>query len=275
MSTTTHSEQKLSYERTFNDVSERRPLIFRLQESSSATHFDERLKLLAASKLKKPFSRALEELSQGNPLFFINVSPEGEDVEAVQKHVTSWKRKNKDPSNFISLTFSVLWVCWRWKFQVSKQQNGSQDDSKMILVKISGVYGRAKLGTEILRRRDGYQFSDGADEVIVPRIVQLQAILGAVTISEIQDFIPSWLRQRLKSVGKCKETFETFLPKLKPLHDEVECIRASLYLALAIFAPMLVLGKQEHAVIENNMDKGSHDFSGLEAAKPEAGRLEL
>ena len=34
---------------------------------------------------------------------------------------------------------------------------------------------------------------------------------------------------------------------------------------------MLVLGKQEHAVIENNMDKGSHDCSGLEAAKPESG----
>ena len=215
MSTTTHSEQKLSYERTFNDVSERRPLIFRLQESSSATHFDERLELLAASKLKKPFSRALEELSQGNPLFFINVNPEGEDVEAVQKHVTSWKRKNKDPSNFISLTFSVLWVCWRWKFQVSKQQNGSQDDSKMILVKISGVYGRAKLGTEILRRRDGYQFANGADEVIVPGIVQPQAILGRRDNVRDSGFHPVLASTATRICGKVQGDFQDLSHKIE------------------------------------------------------------
>jgi hypothetical protein len=66
MSTTTHSEVKLSYQRTFDDICKepRRPLLFRLHHHDScATHFNEKLKLLVASSYENDenvFSRVIE-----------------------------------------------------------------------------------------------------------------------------------------------------------------------------------------------------------------------
>jgi hypothetical protein len=240
---------------TFDDIcnGHTQPLLFRLQSRSiNPTPFNEERKRLVATNFdQRSFSRAVEELSQNEQSYFIDVE---EDVEAIQRHINSLVDRNREPSDFISLTLSLLWVLWKWKLLTSM---GFRDDFKVIVVRSSPLVGRAKLATEVLDReehRTAYRFADSADEVIVAKIVQPQAILGAVPLSRLTEFIPSWLRRPLGNVRRRRgpddnevpeSSFNTFLEVLDPPNDDVEGIRDSLGLALAILAPMLVQSKQE------------------------------
>ena len=262
MSTTTHSEDKLSYRRTFDDTCKgpRLPLLFRRHHDSCATRFDEKLKILVASSYETDENavlRALEGLRQGERSFFIDVDV---DVEAVRAHVASWKDKNRDKSNFISLTYNVIWVLWKSWYRVSKTsktQSLHLGDFKMVVLKSSELHGRAKLGDEILREEHGeaYRFAISADEVIVAKIVQPEAILGAVVLSQIQDFIPSWILEPLEKMrdgpDEKKWPFSFFREEVKPPNDESECIEGSLRLALAILAPTLAQSNQENVIVTN------------------------
>jgi hypothetical protein len=244
---------------TFDDICNRptQPLLFRLHSRSiNATSFDEERKRLVASNIDpRSFSRAVEELRQNEQSFFIDVG--GEDVKLIQNHINSLVDRNKEPSDFISLTLNLLWVLWKWKLLTSM---GFRDDFKVIVIRSSELVGRAKLATEVLQpereeHKRAYQFADSAEEVIVAKIVQPQAILGAVSLSRITEFIPPWLRRSLRNVRRRggfdddevpESSFNTFLEVLDLPNDDVECIRDSLGLALAILAPMLVQqSKQE------------------------------
>jgi hypothetical protein len=243
---------------TFDDICNgpTQSILFRLHSrSANATSFDERRKRLAASILDpRSFSRAVEELSQNKQSFFIDVE---DDVELIQRHINSIVDRDRQPSHFISLTLSLLWVLWKWKLLTSM---GFRDGFQVIVIKSSELVGRAKLATEVLQpereeHRRAYRFADSAEEVIVAKIVQPQAILGAVSLSRITEFIPSWLRTSLANVRRRRgfedddevpeSSFNTFLEVLNPPNDDVKCMRDSLSLALAILAPMLVQSKQE------------------------------
>ncbi|KAH9972564.1 hypothetical protein BGW80DRAFT_359503 [Lactifluus volemus] len=243
---------------TFDDICNgpTQSILFRLHSrSANATSFDERRKRLAASILDpRSFSRAVEELSQNKQSFFIDVE---DDVELIQRHINSIADRDRQPSHFISLTLNLLWVLWKWKLLTSM---GFRDDFQVIVIKSSELVGRAKLATEVLQaereeHRRAYRFADSAEEVIVAKIVQPQAILGAVSLSRITEFIPSWLRGSLANVRRRRgfedddevpeSSFNTFLEVLNPPNDDVKCMRDSLSLALAILAPMLVQSKQE------------------------------
>jgi hypothetical protein len=251
---------------TFDDICNEptQPLLFRLHSRSiNATSFDEERKRLVASNIDpRSFSRAMEELSQNEQSFFIDVG--GEDVELIQNHINSLADRNQKPSDFISLTLNLLWVLWKWKFLTSM---GHQDDFKVIVIRSSELIGRAKLATEVLQHereehRRAYQFAESADEVIVAKIVQPQAILGTVSLSEITEFIPFWLRRSLGNVRRRgnfeddevpESSFNTFLEVLEHPNDDIECVHGSLGLALAILAPMLVQNEQEGPYLIDRM----------------------
>jgi hypothetical protein len=176
-----------------------------------------------------------------------------EDSEAVEKHITSWKNKSEEKSRFISLTSNVLYVFWEWKRRMSL---GYRDDFIIIVLKSSELRasGRAKLGTELLRRKEhkeAFKFTEDHEEVIVAGKIQSKAILGFVSMSRFEDFIQSRC-QKLLELGKKipgSEKRSTFQNSLSPRVYKADPARAreSLCFALALLAPMFVPSEQPDA----------------------------
>ena len=256
------SMPKLRYERTFDDMVHRRPLLFRLHQglhnqnsnqtnSQTLFHLEENV-LVASLHCKGLKDSSSKEL---HPLLTAleNTPPEEASEAAVERHITSWQTKNKKPSSFISLTFNVLYVFWEWKRRMYIRR---QDDFIIIVLKGSELHvsGRAKLGTERLHREEhqlAHKFAESHEEVIVDKFIQSAAILGWISMSELEDFIPSWYQQLLECAKKNPESerkmrFQESLRILSPEVDKVDNVRArkSLGFALAILAPMLVQGER-------------------------------
>ena len=154
------SNYNSSDKQTFDDIIRRTPqaLIFRLHsQGSSQTLFRPNERVLVASLYRKKLedvhheelSSLLAEIEEKS-----RTAPE-EASEAVEKHVTSWQKNNKDHSRFISLTCNVLYVFWEWKRRL-RQRKGLQDDFIIIALKGSELQasGRAKLETEWLQREE-------------------------------------------------------------------------------------------------------------------------
>jgi hypothetical protein len=125
MNTSLLPKSKLSYDRSFEDMVDRShlKLLFRLHSLKFSSTFFHPKKVLVASLHFQKLSEysTSEELSLR--LTALEEEPSSltleEDSEAVEKHITSWLSKNKEPSNFISLTFNVLYVLWLWKRRIS------------------------------------------------------------------------------------------------------------------------------------------------------------
>jgi hypothetical protein len=157
MNTSLLPKSKLSYERSFDDmVDTRKHLLFRLHShNSSWTFFHPKEKVLVASL----HCQELSEDSSSEELSLRLTAPEKapssltleEDSEAVERHVTSWLNEREEPSNYISLTFDVLYVLWMWKRRIHfiHRSKGRQDDFRIIVLNSSKLRASrpAKLGT--------------------------------------------------------------------------------------------------------------------------------
>ena len=101
----------------------------------------------------------------------------------------------------------------------------------------------------------GVDFQISFEEVIVDGLIKSEAILGSISMSELEEFIPSWSRKLLEDVKEIPglEKKPSFRETLPPEVDQVEDARAreSLEFSLALLAPMLVPGKQQRT---NNGD---------------------
>jgi len=124
--------------------------------------------------------------------------------------------QHEEPSNYISLTFNVLYVLWMWKWQISSfpQSEGCQDDFRIIALNSSKLCASrwAKLGTQLLSRetekqKDTYRFAQSYEEVIVAKYIESEAILGSMLMSELKAFIPTWC-QKLQWVKKPSQCFD-------------------------------------------------------------------
>jgi hypothetical protein len=193
-----------------------------------------------------------------------------ENDEAVEKHITSWQKKNKDQSNFISLTFNVQYVFWEWKRRMSywSPSERPQDDFMVIVFKGSELRGRAKLGTEWLQRKkdeDAFKFARSQEEVIVARSIDSEAIMGFMSMSKLEDFIPPWYKKLLEH--KKELGFRGSLPSAV---DVVDCARAreALRFSLALLAPMLVPGGQHKADIGGVVGCSDTEHSRAEGVSP-------
>ena len=268
---------KLSYERTFDDIVDRTTLLFRLHShKSSRTVFHPKEKVIFASLHCQELEDSNSE-KLSDHLMALKKKTLVETSEAVEKHITSWQKKNKDPSNFISLTFSVQYVFWEWKRRMSYwrpsegPQESGQDDFIVIVFKgLELRYsGRAKLGTEWLQRKkdeDAFRFARSQEEVIVAKYIDSEAILGSASMSKLEDFIPSWYKKLLEHARET--SFQDFLP---PVVDKVDCARAheALRFSLALLAPMLVLGGQHSTDIGSAVGGGGDiEHSRAEGISP-------
>jgi len=177
---------------------DRRSLLFRLHNSKTrATFYHAERNFFLASRYAPEHKDRCKELLDPPSL-----------EESVERHVTSWARKDRDPSGFISLTCNVLWAFWEWKRQVTKPDHpadpeGFRDVFDIVVLKSSELCVSARLGTEILSRgkcRMAYDFADSAGEVIVAKYIHKEAILGITRISELLEFLPSWCRKQLEKV---------------------------------------------------------------------------
>jgi hypothetical protein len=270
MNTSLLPKSKSSYDRSFDDMVDRRHLLFRLQSHNlSQTFFHPKEKVLIASLHCQELSEdssseelslrltALEEASSSLTL--------EEDSEAVEKHLTSWHNQLKEPSNYISLTFNVLHVLWMWKRRFSSlpQCEGRQDDFRIIVLSSSKLRasGRAKLGTQLLSRetekhKGAYKFAQAHEEVIVAKYIQSEAILGSMPLSRLEVFIPSRCRKLLETTKGTRS--KTLAESLPPAVDKVDCtmVRESLRFSLALLAPMLVPDEQQRANIGSGKEAG-------------------
>jgi len=256
MSTSTHSF-KLSYDRTFDDMADRRPLLFRLHELNSetpATFFDAEQKIILASRYAPTSKDNSEDLDL--PKSLDETSSLTLDEASVAKHVTRWKEENAEPSEFISLTFNVLWVFWEWKRRMSRAYKSVNHDLPgfefvLFVLESSELRGRCKLATEVLKRenyREGYNFARSAEEVIVSKVIHKEAILGTKPLSmlRLQGFVPSWWKKPLevleiiRSENGAFESFNLFQSRLNPPAATDDCVRQSLRFAMALLAPLLV-----------------------------------
>jgi hypothetical protein len=243
-------ESPLSHERTFDGLVDMKPLLFRLHSPKySATIFDEKKRVLRASRHASEHRdisegpSALEALAE-----FPSSLTLDEESDAVDRHITSWVKKSKQPSNFISLTFNVLFVLWDWNRRRFRQTYRSEDDFIIIVLKSSALRGRAKLGIEMIKDQDVYKLTDFAEEVIVASSIQSSAILGTMPMSQLEEFIPSWCQELLGSLEedqvseeKAQLGFKSFLKKLEqPAVQGDDCTRQSLRFALELLDPMLV-----------------------------------
>ncbi|KAF8495550.1 hypothetical protein F5888DRAFT_1635594 [Russula emetica] len=274
MNTSLLPKSKSSYDRNFDDMADRRHLLFRLQSHNhSHTFFHPKEKVLVASlhcqKLSEDssseeLSLRLTALKEASPSLTLTSK---EESEAVEKHLTSWHNHDKEPSNYISLTFDVLYVLWMWKRRFSSllQSEGRQleDDFRIIVLNSSKLRasGRAKLGTQLLSReiekyKDAYTFARAHEEVIVAKYIQSEAILGSMPLSRLEVFIPSRCRKLLETTkGTGSKTLTKSLP---PAVDKVDCtmVRESLRFSLALLAPMLVPDEQQRANIGSGKEAG-------------------
>ena len=271
MSTSLLPKFKLSYNRSFEDMVGRQNLLFRLHSHNrSKTFFHPKEKVLVASL----HCRELSEDSSSEELLLLLTTLEKEpptltlkkDGEAVQKHITSWSNKCEEPSNYISLTFNVLYVLWLWKRRISSFTY--QDDFRVIILNSSKLHAsrpqEVKLGTELLSReikkhKEAYVFAQSHDEVIVAQYIQPEVTLGSMPMSRLKGFIPSWFQTLLENAegipGSDKSTFKDSLP---PPVDKVDgtMVRESLRFSLALLAPMLVSDEQQRANIDSGKEAG-------------------
>lgn len=261
--TSESSGSRLSYERTFDGLIDIKPLLFRLHSPKyCATIFDEKKKVLRASRHAAEHRNSSEEPSALKALaeFPSSLTPD-EESDAVERHITSWVKKSKEPSNFISLTFNVLFVLWEWKRRRFHQTYRSEDDFIIIVLNSSALRGRAKLGIEMIKDQGVYNLTDFSEEVIVASSIQSSAILGTMPMSQLENFIPSWCQESLKSLKEDHVSeekaglgfkFKSFLRKLEqPAVQGDDCTRQSLRFALELLDPMLVSAKQRRADTEN------------------------
>ena len=289
MSTSTPFESKSSYERHFDDMVDSRPLLFRLHDlkpKMPATLFDAELTTLLAARYAPK--------SKGGVLDLLKCLDETSsptlDEASVAKHATLWKERSKEsePSEFISLTFNVFWVLWEWKRRMSHRSPhllGSRDDFHLIVLKSSDLHRPSKLVTEILNPevyKDAYRFARSAEEVIVPKFIRGKgAILGTTSMSQLQDFVPSWWKEQLESFekiprseneasGPSDRAFTSFQSKLKPPADDGDRARQSLRFALALLAPFIVSNLQRLADIETIVES-----TGREIDCPQAGGVNI
>jgi hypothetical protein len=197
-----------------------------------------------------------------------------EDSEAVKRHITSWLNEREEPSNYISLTFNVLYVLWMWKRRIHSihRSKGRQDDFRIIVLNSSKLRASrpAKLGTQLLSRekhKDAHIFAESHDEVIVAKYIPSESILGSMPISRLEVFIPSWCRKTTEGIPGSR-----FLDSLPPAVDKVDCtmVRESLRFSLALLAPMLVPDEQQRANIGSGKEAacGAIEHSRTEGTSP-------
>jgi hypothetical protein len=274
MNTSLLPKSKSSYDRSFDDMVDRRHLLFRLHSHNfSWTFFHPKKRVLVASlhcqKLSEDSSS--EELSL-RLTALEDASPSStrtleEDSEAVEKHITSWRNRDKEPSNYISLTFNILYVLWMWKLRISSivQSEGRQDDFRIIVLNGSKLRASrpANLGTQLLSRetekhKDAHRFAQSHDEVIVAKYIQPEVTLGSMPMSRLEVFIPSWCRKLVETKGIPGSKKLSFLDSLPPVVDKVDCtmVRESLRFSLALLAPMLVSDEQQRANIGSGKEAG-------------------
>jgi hypothetical protein len=267
MSTSPTPNSKSSYERSFDDMANRNPLLFRLHSPTScSTFFHPREKVLVASlhrqglgedSTSEELSRQLTDLQKvSSPLTLER------DSEAVEKHITSRCNDNEEPSAYISLTFNVLYVLWMWKRRISSPKFKGQNDFRIIVLNSSELRAtsQAKMGTQLLtiskEHKKALSFARPHEEVIVAKCIQSEAILGSMPLSRLEDFIPSWCRngkllETTNGVSESKKsTFELSLPPEVTV-DKVDCTRVheSLLISLALLASMLVPDGKQRADI--------------------------
>lgn len=271
MNTSLLPKSKSSYDRSFDDMVDRRHLLFRLHSHNfSCTFFHPKEKVLVASLHRQKLSEdssseelltALEDASS------LSTRTLEEDSEAVEKHITSWRNRRGEPSNYISLTFNILYVLWMWKLRISSipRSEGRQDDFRIIVLNSSKLRasGPAKLGTQLLSRetekhKDARRFAQSHDEVIVAKYIQPEVILGSMPMSRLEDFIPSWCRKLVETKGIPGSKKLSFLDSLPPAVDKVDCtmVRESLRFSLALLAPMPVSDEQQRANIGSGKEAG-------------------
>jgi len=274
MSTSKDPERKPS---TFDDIIHTKPLLFRLHSPKfSHTFFDDDSKILFASRNEKirsedifPTLKALKE------------KPTPYEEDAAARHITSWNKRNTDPSDFISLTYNFWYVLWEWKRrrrtwqppQGQSEVSRPEDDFQVIVFETSGLKGRARLGTEavLLTERkegpEGYRFAQAHAEVIVPDFIQPPTTLGTMSLSQLQGFIPPWCRDLLVSGEQDSESemnktpgFKDFtqrLGELKSSTNEDDRVLQSLRFALELLAPILASGEHWHQRADNESAVGS------------------
>jgi hypothetical protein len=266
MSNSKASKPRSSSIPTFDSLVNLKPLLFRLQESShlSPTLFDAEKKVLQASRHNPKYQNTNEEHSFTTKVPLALASPTPDESHELEVHITCWSKGVKQPSKFISLTFDISYVFFEWKRRRSKQQgwtNPPPDDFIIIVLDSSKLSGVARRAIEVLRENQelAYTFARFADEVIVAECIESPAILGYMKMSQLESFIPSWWQKPLASVSRSKENenessgekgneikismFHSFLNKM--IHpDEDDCIRGSLFFALALLDPIMVQGVQ-------------------------------
>lgn len=273
MNTPLLPKSKSSDDRSFDDMAGRRRPLFRLHSHTlSWTFFHSKEKALVASLHRQ---RLRQDSSSGDlslTLTALEKAPSSltleKDSEAVEKHITFWHNRRwrrEEPSNYISLTFNVLYVLWMWKRRLSSlpQFEGREDDFTIIVLNSSKFRNsrRARLGTELLSRdkqhKDAHNFAEAHDEVIVDKYIQSEAVLGSMPMSKLKVFIPSWYQKLLETdIHGSKKL--TLLESLPHAVDKVNCtmVRESLRFALALLAPMLVPGEQQRVNIGSGKEAG-------------------
>ena len=259
---------KSSWDRSFDDMVDRRRwhLLFRLHSHHYCwTFFHPQEEILVASLHREKLSEDSTNEETSLQLIALEEVPSllnlEEVSEAVEKHITSWCNRIKEPSNYISLTFDVLYVLWSWKWRIPSQSKGCQDDDFRIIVLNSSklrASGRAKLGTQMLsseteKQKEARNFARAHEEVIVAKYIQSEVIIGSMPMSRLEAFIPSWFRGLLETTEGSKKSTSAFLKSLPPAVpvDKVDRdrIRESLRFSLALLAPMLLPDKQQRANI--------------------------
>ena len=281
---------------TFDDIIHANPLLFRIHSAKySHTFFDDDRKILIASNQWKKCKDNSEEIIP--TLEDQKEKPPPYETGAVVRHITSWRGNNKEGrSDFISLTYSFWYVLWEWKRRRRRLQRlwcqskvpGPEDDFQVIILKSSELKGRAKLGIEVVNEtkdRDAYRFTRAHNEVIVADCIQPPAILGAMSLSQLQGFIPSWCREWLESMEQVPESkekpsgFKAFARNLrelkkKPPPNGDDGVLQSLRFALELLAPILAGGEHWHqrADDEYAVDSANRDSPRDESRIPERSR---
>jgi len=274
---------------TFDDIIHTNPPLFRLHSpKSSHTFFDDDSKVLIASNKVKKCKDNSEEI--GLTLKDLNEKPTPHERGAVAGHITSWREGNTEPSasDFISLTHNFWFVLWEWNRRRGQSKSPRPEDDFQVIVFDSSALrtqGRAKLGTEVVDQTQNpvaYSFTQAHDEIIVADFIQPPATLGAMSLSQLQGFIPSWCREQLESEENKTLRFKSFvrnLRQLKPSTYEDDGVLQSLHFALELLAPILATGDHWHQRADNEsavdsasrnrprdedrtLDRSSHDHVG-------------
>ena len=290
---------------TFDDIIHTNPLLFRLHSHKySHTFFDDDSKILIASNNAEKCKDNSQEIIP--TLQDRKKNPTPYETGAVVGHITSWREGDKKPSDFISLTYNFWYVLWEWKRRRGQSKYPRpEEDFQVIVFDSSGLKGRAKLGTEVVdetQNPEAYWFTQAHNEVIVADFIQPPATLGAMSLSQLQGFIPSWCQEQLESVRLVPESeekkplrFKPFvgnLRNLNPSTNEVDGVLQSLRFTLELLVPILVTGGHWHQCPDNEnavdststdrprdedgtLDRSSHDHvGGLSAGATEGSPTE-